>query len=202
MGPVLLIVLAIFLGLLLLVAFWAIALYNGLIGKRNRFRNAFAQIEVQLQRRYDLIPNLVETAKGYMSHEKDTLEAVIAARNQAMGAMQAAAAAPGDSNAMANLASAEAGLGGVLGRLMAVAEAYPDLKANQNMMAVQEELTSTENKVAFARQAFNDAVTVFNTARDTFPAVLIAGLLGFKEAMLFEVDDASARTAPKVNFGG
>ena len=202
MASVLFIVLAIFLGLLLLVAFWAIALYNGLIGKRNRFRNAFAQIEVQLQRRYDLIPNLVETAKGYMSHEKDTLEAVIAARNQAMGAMQAAAAAPGDSNAMANLASAEAGLGGVLGRLMAVAEAYPDLKANQNMMAVQEELTSTENKVAFARQAFNDAVTVFNTARDTFPAVLIAGLLGFKEAMLFEVDDASARTAPKVNFGG
>ena len=202
MGSVLFIVLAIFLGLLLLVAFWAIALYNGLIGKRNRFRNAFAQIEVQLQRRYDLIPNLVETAKGYMSHEKDTLEAVIAARNQAMGAMQAAAAAPGDSNAMANLASAEAGLGGVLGRLMAVAEAYPDLKANQNMMAVQEELTSTENKVAFARQAFNDGVTVFNTARETFPAVLIAGLLGFKEAMLFEVDDASARTAPKVNFGG
>ena len=202
MGPVLLIVFAIFFGLLLLLAFWAIALYNGLIGKRNRFRNAFAQIEVQLQRRYDLIPNLVETAKGYMSHEKDTLEAVIAARNQAMGAMQAAAAAPGDSNAMANLASAEAGLGGVLGRLMAVAEAYPDLKANQNMMAVQEELTSTENKVAFARQAFNDAVTVFNTARETFPALLIAGLLGFKEAMLFEVDDASARTAPKVNFGG
>ncbi|MEL6742243.1 MAG: LemA family protein [Planctomycetota bacterium] len=202
MGSVLLIVLAIFVGLLLLVAFWAIALYNGLIGKRNRFRNAFAQIEVQLQRRYDLIPNLVETAKGYMSHEKDTLEAVIAARNQAMGAMQAAAAAPGDSNAMANLASAEAGLGGVLGRLMAVAEAYPDLKANQNMMAVQEELTSTENKVAFARQAFNDAVTLFNTARETFPAVLIAGLLGFKEAMLFEVDDASARSAPKVNFGG
>ena len=198
----LLIVFAIFVGLVLLVAFWAIALYNGLIGKRNRFRNAFAQIEVQLRRRYDLIPNLVETAKGYMSHEKDTLEAVIAARNQAMGAMQAAAAAPGDSSAMANLASAEAGLGGVLGRLMAVAEAYPDLKANQNMMAVQEELTSTENKVAFARQAFNDAVTVFNTARDTFPAVLIAGLLGFKEAMLFEVDDASARTAPKVNFGG
>ena len=202
MGPVLLIVFAIFFGLLLLLAFWAIALYNGLIGKRNRFRNAFAQIEVQLQRRYDLIPNLVETAKGYMSHEKDTLEAVIAARNQAMGAMQAAAAAPGDSNAMANLASAEAGLGGVLGRLMAVAEAYPDLKANQNMMAVQEELTSTENKVAFARQAFNDAVTVFNTARETFPAVLIAGLLGFKEAMLFEVDDATARTSPKVNFGG
>ena len=202
MGPVLLIVFAIFFGLLLLLAFWAIALYNGLIGKRNRFRNAFAQIEVQLQRRYDLIPNLVETAKGYMSHEKDTLEAVIAARNQAMGAMQAAAAAPGDSNAMANLASAEAGLGGVLGRLMAVAEAYPDLKANQNMMAEQEELTSTENKVAFARQAFNDAVTLFNTARETFPAVLIAGLLGFKEAMLFEVDDASARTAPKVNFGG
>lgn len=202
MGNALVIVFAIFVGLLLLVAFWAIALYNGLIGKRNRFRNAFAQIEVQLQRRYDLIPNLVETAKGYMSHEKDTLEAVIAARNQAMGAMQAAAAAPGDSSAMANLASAEAGLGGVLGRLMAVAEAYPDLKANQNMMAVQEELTSTENKVAFARQAFNDAVTVFNTARDTFPAVLIAGLLGFKEAMLFEVDDASARAAPKVNFGG
>lgn len=202
MGSVLLIVLAIFVGLLLLVAFWAIALYNGLIGKRNRFRNAFAQIEVQLQRRYDLIPNLVETAKGYMSHEKDTLEAVISARNQAMGAMQAAAAAPGDSSAMANLASAEAGLGGVLGRLMAVAEAYPDLKANQNMMAVQEELTSTENKVAFARQAFNDAVTLFNTARETFPAVLIAGLLGFKEAMLFEVDDASARSAPKVNFGG
>ena len=202
MGSVVLIVFAIFVGLLLLVAFWAIALYNGLIGKRNRFRNAFAQIEVQLQRRYDLIPNLVETAKGSMSHEKDTLEAVIAARNQAMGAMQAAAAAPGDSNAMANLASAEAGLGGVLGRLMAVAEAYPDLKANQNMMAVQEELTSTENKVAFARQAFNDAVTVFNTARDTFPAVLIAGLLGFKEAMLFEVDDVSARSAPKVNFGG
>lgn len=202
MGSVLLIVFAIFFGLLLLLAFWAIALYNGLIGKRNRFRNAFAQIEVQLQRRYDLIPNLVETAKGYMSHEKDTLEAVIAARNQAMGAMQAAAAAPGDSSAMANLASAEAGLGGVLGRLMAVAEAYPDLKANQNMMAVQEELTSTENKVAFARQAFNDAVTLFNTARETFPAVLIAGLLGFKEAMLFEVDDASARSAPKVNFGG
>ena len=202
MNGLIMIVIAFFVGSLLLLAFWAIALYNGLIGKRNRFRNAFAQIEVQLQRRYDLIPNLVETAKGYMSHERDTLEAVIAARNQAMGAMQAAAAAPGDSGAMAGLASAEAGLGGVLGRLMAVAEAYPDLKANQNMMAVQEELTSTENKVSFAGQALNDAVTVFNTARETFPAVLISGLLGFQEASLFEVDDASARSAPKVNFGG
>ena len=179
MGPVLLIVLAIFFGLLLLLAFWAIALYNGLIGKRNRFRNAFAQIEVQLQRRYDLIPNLVETAKGYMSHEKDTLEAVIAARNQAMG-YACGGGRSGRFQCHGQPRPAEAGLGGVLGRLMAVAEAYPDLKANQNMMAVQEELTSTENKVAFARQAFNDAVTVFNTARNIpcRPDCRSAGLQG------------------------
>ena len=200
MGSVLLIVFALFVGLLLLVAFWAIALYNGLIGKRNRFRNAFAQIEVQLQRRYDLIPNLVETAKGYMSHEKDTLEAVIAARNQAMGAMQAAAAAPGDSSAMANLASAEAGLGGVLGRLMAVAEAYPDLKANQNMMAVQEELTSTENKVAFSRQAFNDSVTEYNTYKQTFPPVFFAGM--FERSHLWPREPAVATFVTAANGVG
>src|SRR5262249_17862491 len=152
-----------------------------------RFRNAFAQIDVQLKRRYDLIPNLVETAKGYIKHERETLEAVIAARNQAQGAAQRAAAQPGDPQSMQQLAAAETALGGAMGRLFALAEAYPDLKANQNMMQLSEELTSTENKVAFARQAYNDAVTAYNTGRESFPGNVLAGSFGFSEARLLEI---------------
>ena len=187
-------------GLLGLVFLWAIAAYNGLVSKRNGYKNAFAQIEVQLKRRYDLIPNLVETAKGYMKHERETLEAVVAARQVASGAVSAAAAAPGDPAAMAALQSAEAGMGAALGRLFAVSEAYPDLKANQNMLQLQEELTNTENQVGFARQAFNNAVTAYNTARETFPSVVIAGSFGFQEATLFEIERPEQREAPKVSF--
>lgn len=187
-------------GLLGLVLLWAIAAYNGLVSKRNGYKNAFAQIEVQLKRRYDLIPNLVETAKGYMKHERETLEAVVAARQVASGAVSAAAAAPGDPAAMAALQSAEAGMGAALGRLFAVSEAYPDLKANQNMLQLQEELTNTENQVGFARQAFNNAVTAYNTARETFPSVVIAGSFGFQEATLFEIERPEQREAPKVSF--
>ena len=184
----------------ILVAAFCIAIYNGLVTLRNRFKNAFAQIDVQLKRRNDLIPNLVETAKGYMKHERETLEAVINARNAAYSAGQQAAANPGDPQAMQGLMRAESQLGGALSRLMAVMEAYPDLKANQNMMALQEELTSTENKVAFSRQAYNDAVTRYNTKREQFPAVLLAGALGFQEAELFEVEDQAERETPKVQF--
>jgi LemA protein len=184
----------------LLVGFWLIGAYNGLVTLRNRFKNAFAQIDVQLKRRYDLIPNLVETAKGYLKHERETLEAVIQARNIAATAAKAAAANPADGAAMKGLLGAEAGLAGALSRLMVVAEAYPDLKANQNMMQLTEELTSTENKISFARQAYNDAVTLYNTTRERFPTNLIAGLFNFAEAALFQVENATEREAPKVKF--
>ncbi|HNQ89714.1 MAG TPA: LemA family protein [Verrucomicrobiota bacterium] len=185
---------------LLIIAGFLIGTYNRLISLRNRFKNAFAQIDVQLKRRYDLIPNLVETAKGYLKHERETLERVVAARNAAYAASQRAAANPADGGAMRELSAAESSLGGVLGRLLAVAEAYPDLKANQNMLSLQEELTSTENKVAFARQAFNDAVMVYNTARETFPSNMVAGMFGFQGAELFTVERPEEREAPKVSF--
>lgn len=181
------------------VAF-VVGIYNKLVSLRQRYKNAFAQIDVQLKRRYDLIPNLVEIAKGYMSHERDTLEAVINARNAAVSANQNATANPGDPEAMKKLGQAEGQLGGVLGRLFALSEAYPDLKANENMMQLSEELTTTENKVSFARQAYNDAVMHFNTAIEVFPAVLIAGPFGFKPATLFEVESEEEKAAPKVSF--
>ena len=174
--------------------------YNALVVLRNRFKNAFSQIDVQLKRRHDLIPNLVETAKAYMQHESKTLEAVTQARNLAQSAGGRAAANPGDSSAMRELAGAEAGLTGALGRLLAVAENYPDLKANQNMMQLTEELTSTENKVAFARQAYNDSVMTYNTKREVFPTNIIAGIFNFAAAELFQVDNAAERQAPKVSF--
>ena len=174
--------------------------YNGLVRLRNMYKNAFSQIDVQLKRRYDLIPNLVETAKAYMGHERQTLEAVIAARNVASDARIAAAANPGDPAALSQLSHAEAGLGGVMGRLFAVSEAYPDLKANQNMMQLTEELTTTENKVAFSRQAFNDSVLAFNNKREVFPNNLVAGIFSFQEAALFEVEAEAERVAPKVQF--
>jgi LemA protein len=186
-------------GVGLLLVFWGISVYNGLVVGRNRYKNAFAQIDVQLKRRYDLIPNLIECVKGYMSHEKTTLEAVVAARTNAFAASQKAAANPGDPAAMKALSEAEGQLGSSLGRLIAVSEAYPDLKANQNMMSLQEELTSTENKVSFARQAFNDSVTAFNNQRQVFPTVIVANLLGFTEAALLETP-AAEREAPKVKF--
>jgi LemA protein len=179
---------------------FAVGVFNSLVTLRNRYKNAYSQIDVQLKRRYDLIPNLVETAKGYMKHERETLEAVIAARNAAYTASQRAAGSPGDPASMGNLSAAEGQLTGALGRLMAVAEAYPDLKANQNMMMLQEELTSTENKVAFSRQAFNDSVTVFNTARETFPSNIVAGIGGFGPAQLFETESPKEREAPRVSF--
>ena len=189
------------LALVVALAAGVIAIYNGLVTLRNRFKNAFAQIDVQLKRRYDLIPNLVEAAKGYLAHERQTLEAVIAARGAAVNASQRAAAAPGDPAAMAGLSQAEGALGGALGRLLAVFEAYPDLKANQNILQVQEELASTENKVAFARQGFNDAVMSYNTKRESFPDNVIAGLFAFKEAMLLEATESKEeRQAPKVTF--
>src|SRR5262249_3248883 len=170
------------------------------IGARNRYRNAFSQIDVQLKRRNDLIPNLVETAKGYMHHERETLEAVVQARNAAANAVKAAAANPGDPAAMGSLAAAEGALNGALGRLFPVAGAYPDLKANQTMLALQEELTSTENKVAFARQSYNDAVMHYNTQRETFPTVVVANFLNFAPAQLFEVETEKERQAPRVSF--
>jgi LemA protein len=196
-GTVVLIVLLVVIVVLIL---WVVGIYNRLVGLRNRFKNAFAQIDVQLKRRYDLIPNLVETVKGYMKYERETLEAVISARNTASTAAQRAAANPGDPAAMTQLAGAEGALTGALGRLFALAEAYPDLKANQNMLQLQEELTSTENKVAFARQAYNDAVMTYNTAREVFPAALFAGAFGFGPAQLFEIEVAAEREAPKVSF--
>jgi len=183
------------------LAVWAVSVFNGLVARRNRFRNAFAQIDVQLKRRHDLIPNLVETAKGYMKHERDTLEAVIAARNAAANAATAARAQPGNAEAMQGLEKAEGQLTGVLGRLFAVAEAYPDLKANTNMIALQEELTSTENKVAFARQAFNDFVMEYNTQRESFPDNLFAAFFKFAPAELLQAtESAEERAAPRVSF--
>jgi LemA protein len=179
---------------------FAIGLYNSLVTLRNRYKNAFSQIDVQLKRRYDLIPNLVEAAKGYMRHERETLEAVINARNSALNASNRVAIAPGDSAAMGSLNLAESQLSGALGRLFALAESYPDLKANQNMLALQEELTSTENKVAFARQAFNDSVTSYNTAIEKFPNNLVAGTIGFAPAQLFEAESPKEREAPRVAF--
>ena len=180
--------------------FFAISIYNRLIAGRNRFKNAFAQIDVQLTRRHDLIPNLVETAKGYMSHERETLEAVVNARNTAVAGLKAAAKDPSDPDAMKNLAAAEQGLSGALGRLFALSEAYPDLKANENMMQLSEELTTTENKVAFARQAYNDSVMDYNTMRESFPNNLFAGWFSFKAAELLEIEDEAKREAPKVSF--
>ena len=191
----------IFLGIIAALVVWAVAIYNGLVALRNRFKNAFAQIDVQLKRRYDLIPNLVETAKGYIKHERETLEAVIKARNVAVAAVQAASANPGNPAAMHELGQAEGALTGVLGRLFALAEAYPDLKANQNMLSLQEELTSTENRVAFSRQAYNDSVMEYNTKRESLPETLFAGAFGFGPAELLQATEtAEERRAPKVAF--
>jgi LemA protein len=195
-----LIVLGVLFVVALIIAVYLIGGYNGLVSLRNRFKNAFAQIDVQLKRRYDLIPNLVETAKGYMKHERGTLDEVTAARNLAANANVKAAANPGDATAMKDLGNAEAALSGTLGRLFAVAEAYPDLKANQEMMALMEELTSTENKVAFARQAYNDSVMVYNTARETFPTNIIANMFNFTAAEMFVIDKPEEKVAPKVSF--
>lgn len=186
--------------LIVLLAVFFAGNYNKLVTLRNRFKNAFAQIDVQLKRRYDLIPNLVETAKGYMKHESGTLEAVIKARNAAITAGKAAAQNPADSQAMAGLMGAEGALTGALGRLFALSEAYPDLKANQNMMQLSEELTSTENKISFARQAYNDAVTVYNTSREVFPTVIVANLFNFVSAALFEITVSEEKETPKVSF--
>lgn len=188
------------LAVVVLLVLYLIGVYNKLVALRNRFKNAFAQIDVQLKRRYDLIPNLVETAKAYLKHERETLEAVIAARNAAAAAGQKAAASPDNPSALKALAGAETVLTGAMGRFFALAEAYPDLKANQNMQQLSEELTSTENKVAFARQSFNDAVMVYNTTREQFPAVIFAGMLGFQAAELFEVTQPAEREAVKVRF--
>jgi LemA protein len=199
MGIALGIIVAVLVVLLILVL-WAVSIYNKLVTLRNRFKNAFAQIDVQLKRRNDLIPNLVETAKGYMAHERETLEAVTNARNLAQTAGASAAAKPGDPAAMKALSGAESQLGAALGRLLMVSEAYPDLKANQNMLALQEELTSTENKVSFSRQAYNDAVTSYNVQREVFPSVVIANSFGFTAAELFEVTDEKEKEVPEVKF--
>ena len=188
--------LLVLLGLVVLVVIWIVSIYNGMVTLRNRFKNAFAQIDVQLKRRYDLIPNLIEVAKKYMSYERETLEAVIAAR-----AIERAAARPEDGGAVRDLAGADAALTGTLGKLFAVVEAYPDLKANRNMSELQEELASTENRVAFARQAFNDAVMSYNTATEVFPGVLVARNFKFLPAQLFELEVPAERALPKVSLG-
>lgn len=199
-GPAWIVLIVLGVGVLLAVMY-GVGVYNKLVMLRNRLENAFSQIEVQLKRRYDLIPNLVETVKGYMKHERETLESVIQARNQAVGGLQAAAAKPGDAAAMAQLAGAEQALSGTLGRLFALAEAYPDLKANQNMAQLTEELTATENKVAFARQAYNDSVMQYNTYRQTFPPNFFANMFGHSEdAELLEFDGEKIAEAPKVEF--
>ncbi|HEY1378367.1 MAG TPA: LemA family protein [Gemmataceae bacterium] len=198
MSPLIITVIVV-LGVGLLLALWLMGVYNGLVVARNRFENAFAQIDVQLKRRYDLIPNLVEAVKGYMGHERETLEAVIKARNSAFAAEQKVATNPSNAAAVKDLNQAETQLGGALGRLFALSEAYPDLKANQNMLALQEELTSTENKISFARQAFNDAATAYNNKREVFPAVTVAGTFGFTQAALLEAAQAE-REAPRVSF--
>ncbi|MBT7650293.1 MAG: LemA family protein [Opitutae bacterium] len=188
-------------GVLIVLVMIVVGIYNKLVTLKNRFENAFSQIEVQLQRRYDLIPNLIETVKGYMAHEKDTLEAVIQARNQAQSSLQAASQNPGDASAIAGLAGAEGMLGGALGRIFALSESYPDLKANQNMANLQEELSSTENKVAFSRQAFNDSVTAYNTYKQTFPPVFFAGMFGHgQDGTLLEFESKKIKEAPKVQF--
>ena len=199
MTPIL--ILVIVLVLIVALAAMVMGIFNKLITYRNRYKNAFAQIEVQLKRRYDLIPNLVETAKGYMKHERETLEAVISARNQAVGGLQKAAQDPGNAEAIRGLAGAEGMLTGAMGRLFALAESYPDLKANQNMMQLSEELTSTENKVAFSRQAFNDGVTTYNTYRQTFPTVIFAGMFGHaQDAALLEFESERIQDVPKISF--
>jgi LemA protein len=186
--------------IVLFLLFYVISLYNGLVTLRNRFQNAYAQIDVQLKRRYDLIPNLVETAKGYMKHERETLDAVIRARNTAMAAGKQAAENPGDPKAIQNLSTAEVALSGSLNRFIGLSEAYPDLKANQNMLALQEELTSTENKISFARQAFNDAVTAYNTATELFPNNIVAGMGNFQRAALWELTEPEQKEPVKVSF--
>jgi LemA protein len=200
MQYMLLVVLGVIVGVIVLLAMFIAGIYNGLVTLRNRYKNAYSQIDVQLKRRYDLIPNLVEAVKGYMAHEKGTLNEVIEARNRAMSAGQQASANPGDPNAMQKLNQAEGQLGGALGRMFALSEAYPDLKANTNMLQLQEELTSTENKVSFARQAFNDAVTAYNTKREVFPNVIFAGMFGFFPAELFQVESEAVKEAPKIKF--
>jgi LemA protein len=187
-------------GLIIAAVFFAISIYNRLVSGRNRFKNAFAQIDVQLTRRHDLIPNLVETAKGYMKHERETLEAVITARNVAVAGLKTAAKDPSDPEAMKQLAQAEQGLSGALGRLFALSESYPDLKANQNMMQLSEELTTTENKVAFARQAYNDSVMQYNTLRESFPNNFVAERFSFLRAELLEIEDEAKRQTPQVSF--
>jgi LemA protein len=196
-----LVIILVVLGVIVLaVIAYGIGVFNKLVTMRNRYKNAYSQIDVQLKRRYDLIPNLVETAKGYIKHERETLEEVTKARNIAYAASQAAAANPGDAGAMKNLTSAETGLAGTLSRLMMVSEAYPDLKANQNMMQLTEELTSTENKISFARQAYNDSVMAYNTDREVFPSNIIAGAFHFDPAELFVIDKPEQKDAPKVSF--
>jgi LemA protein len=190
----------IILAIVVVVIFFFVSIYNRLVSGRNAYKNAFAQIDVQLTRRHDLIPNLVETAKGYMKHERETLEAVINARNAAVTGLKNATANPGDPNAVQQLAGAENTLSGALGRLFALAEAYPDLKANQNMMQLSEELTSTENKVAFARQAYNDAVMNYNNLREVFPNSIVANSFGFTSAQLLEIESPEKRAAPQVKF--
>ena len=191
----------IFLAVIVALALWAVGIFNRLVALRNRFKNAFSQIDVQLKRRYDLIPNLVESVKGYMQHERGTLEAVVKARGNAVSAAQAAAARPGDPAAMQGLSQAEGALGGALGRLLAVFEQYPDLKANQNVLGLQEELSSTENKVAFARQAYNDSVMEYNTRRESFPDSIFAGMFGFGTAELLQATESvEERRAPQVRF--
>jgi LemA protein len=190
-----------FIGILVVIVVAVVGAYNRLVTARNGYKNAFAQIDVQLTRRYDLIPNLVETAKGYLAHERGTLEAVVAARNSALASLKGAAANPGDAQALERLATAEGAVGGALGRLFALAEAYPDLKANATMQQLMEELTSTENRVAFARQAYNDAVQSYNNARETFPSNLIAGNFGFEPGSLLTIEAPEKRAAPQVKFG-
>lgn len=187
-------------GIALVVLLWGVSVYNGLIALRNRFKNAFAQIDVQLQRRYDLIPNLVETAKGFLRHEKETLQAVTEARNTALAAAKAAGGNPADAAAIGRLSAAEGALGSALSRLMVVCEAYPELKSDRHMAQVMEELSSTENKIAFARQAYNDAVTAYNNGRETFPSSLVAGVCGFAPAELLRTENPQAREAVKVRF--
>jgi LemA protein len=188
------------LGVIVVLIFFFVSVYNGLVTSRNGYKNAFAQIDVQLTRRYDLIPNLVETAKGYMKHERETLEAVIAARNSAVSGLQAAKATPGDAAAMQQLSGADTALSQSLGRLFALSESYPDLKANQNMMQLSEELTSTENRVSFARQAYNDAVMGYNNRREVFPNSFVANMFAFTPAQPLEIEKAEMRAAPKVSF--
>jgi len=194
------VIMGVLVGIVLLLVIVVVGIFNGLVGLRNRVKNAYAQIDVQLKRRYDLIPNLVETAKGYMKHERETLESVINARNQAASAASAASKDPTKAGVITDLASADGALTGALGKLMVVMEAYPDLKANENMMQVQEELTSTENRVAFSRQAYNDSVMTYNNKREMFPSNIVAGIFGFKFAQCWELDDEAARDVPKVSF--